>query len=474
MPLRYRNLSVSYLSIGQRAYVTDLGEVRVTRKAGSRRWPCWFVVMVTSLAYVGVVPGPASAEGRTERSSITITSNDGFNPANGVRSGSGTADDPFVISGWKVSSIRISDTDAYVVIRDNEISRLTLNWNGDRLTVVNNVIGDMRVNENVRRTGGPTSGRIANNTFRSVSQIRHFDGIFENNVVGKQGSTNLPFFGRPIVAFDGFNGARFRNNTLYGYLRVQLHGHHHSSSFSDHSHNHSAAGAQGEMGSVDHTKRYHTVSITGNTIHGNGNSALVYTDQVHAANDRTASSEQNQDLNKPHTHFTKVKLSNNKLVNGALRVDVFNSPDKLHPDKGSGLVDIKHNTISVARDLDDVFDEIHGINVRRARGLMLHIVGNAVTVTLDEGDPVTTRWARDAGIFLEDLDAADVMLTDNRVADAPFGIYASFFSESVHWSISDLKTSEVEQPVYWDESVKNPPERDGKSGEQSGHSHGDH
>jgi len=431
--------------------------------------------MLTALAYVGVVAGPAVADGsRVHRNSIVITSNDGFNPANGVRSGSGTAADPFVISGWRVSSVRISDTDAHVVVRDNEISRLTLNWIGGGVLVADNVVGDMRVNENVRRTGGPTSGRIANNTFRRVSQIRHFDGVFENNVVGQEGSTNLPFFEAPIVGFDGFNGARFRNNTLYGYLRVQLHGHHHGSSFSDHSHNHSAAGAKDEMGSVDHTNRYHTLSITGNTIHGNGSSALIYTDQVHSANDRTASSEQNEELNKPHTHHTKVKLANNKLVNGALEVDIFNAPDQRHVDKGSGTLDIKNNTISVARDLDDVFAEIHGINVRRARGLMLHVVGNTVTATLDEGDPVTTEWARDAGIFLHDLDAAHVVLADNRIAGAPFGIYASFFTESVHWSISDLETSEVEQPVYWDESVKNPPQRDARSSDQNGHSHDDH
>lgn len=42
-------------------------------------------------------------------------------PGSGVRSGDGSADNPYVISGWNVSGIIIQDTDAHVIIRNNTI-----------------------------------------------------------------------------------------------------------------------------------------------------------------------------------------------------------------------------------------------------------------------------------------------------------------------------------------------------------------
>ena len=48
----------------------------------------------------------------------------------------------------------LADTGKAVVIKNNEItSQLILNWNGPNVTVVDNRIGDLRVNQNVKRTG---------------------------------------------------------------------------------------------------------------------------------------------------------------------------------------------------------------------------------------------------------------------------------------------------------------------------------
>ncbi|HID73413.1 MAG TPA: hypothetical protein EYP43_00005, partial [Thermoplasmata archaeon] len=57
-----------------------------------------------------------------EHAPIVIVGDAGFTAANGVRSGSGTATDPYIIEGWDISSndsasISISNTTAHVVIR---------------------------------------------------------------------------------------------------------------------------------------------------------------------------------------------------------------------------------------------------------------------------------------------------------------------------------------------------------------------
>ncbi len=59
---------------------------------------------------------------------IVINGNYQFTAANGVVSGSGTVDDPYVISGWKIDAgysdygIRIHRTDRYFIIKNVEIS----------------------------------------------------------------------------------------------------------------------------------------------------------------------------------------------------------------------------------------------------------------------------------------------------------------------------------------------------------------
>lgn len=57
------------------------------------------------------------------RGSLRIEGDAGFTPENGVRSGSGTAEDPFVISNWSIAADRyfgilLRDTRAHVILRD--------------------------------------------------------------------------------------------------------------------------------------------------------------------------------------------------------------------------------------------------------------------------------------------------------------------------------------------------------------------
>lgn len=424
--------------------------------------------LVAAVSLLTVAPASASDERERRSQSIRIRGDAQFTPANGVRSGSGTPSDPYVISGWDVYEVNIADTDKHVTIVDNTIERLVLNWNGDRVSVVDNTVGDLRVNQNVRRTGAPTSGLITNNTFRVVGQLRHFDGEFAYNRVG-QSSSSLPFFTNRAVNFDGFHGSHFHHNTLYGYLEVRLHGHHHGSSYDDESHYHGppTAHQHGEHDghasdtSTDHTKRYHEVFVHDNTIHADGRYALVYTDSNHRGNDRTATSETNQELNKPHQHWTKVHLTDNKLIGAGLKVEYFNARDERHTNTNRGSVKVARNDIVVRRDMNsEPFDTQHGISVYSSVDVDLKLVDNQI-VYEESDDAVTaavSKLGRFAGISLRGFDKADILIARNSVAGFFYGVAASDMTASVFWQIVSLETHDVSEPVTYDSSVKNEPE----------------
>lgn len=436
-----------------------MADTRSTRRTRLRA----ALVLAVGLMATYVAPAQADPNERTERDSIQISGDRQFNPANGVRSGSGTAQDPYVISGWDTPSIEIRDTGAHVLITNNTTDQLVLNWNGPGVTVVDNVVGDLRVNQNVERTGAATGGLIADNQFGIVGQLRHFDGTFENNVVKGDSSAFGSVFSNKSVQFDGFHGSKFRNNTINGWVEVRLHGHHHGSSFDADSHHHGqGAGHEGhDMPEVDHTKRFHEVWVTNNTIKATGPYALLYTDTEHAANDRTAASEENQKLNAPHIHSTRVHLANNELVGAGIMVDVFNADDERHTGTNTGLVDIRNNKVSLVRELADnlLWGWKDGIRIQRAKDARVEIVGNKIV-----GEPRSDRdlldeqsSSSDGGIVLDDVDLANIYVADNSVTDMTFGVRASNMTKDVHWWISGLRTSGVDQPVYYDNSVANQP-----------------
>jgi hypothetical protein len=352
-----------------------------------------------------------------------------------------------------VGSIRIENTDRHVVIHNNTVTgQMVLNWIGDRAHVHGNEVGDLRVNQNKPRTGMPTSGVIAHNTFGVVGQLRHWDGIFERNVVGSPDK-----LGARAVNFDGFNGARFRNNSIFGYMDARLHGHHHSSGFEEASHQH-AGGHEGHA-SVDHTQRYHRVSITNNTIRTTAAYALAYLDTNHAANDRTAASEQEEALRLPHVHHTRVMFAGNRLMGAGILVNVFNAPDaRKHIRTAPGIVELRDNEITLGPDGFWSFRDLFGIEVRQAQDLDLVIDGNEVRGQEDDGlFAALDGRDRNAGIFVHDLDKADVSITRNKVLERTIGVRAESFTDSVRWVIRDLKTQGVDQRVYADESVKDSP-----------------
>lgn len=413
--------------------------------------------------------GPVGPRGGVEvRGDIVITANTEFTFERGVRSGSGTAEDPFVITGWEVPNVVVRDTSAHVVIRDNVIAgQLVLNWNGKHVKVHHNQIGDLRVNQNVERTGEATGGHMWANVIGSVGQLRHFGGEFNGNLIGSpEAVKNDPNV--RAVNFDGFHRARFHNNTIFGYLDLKLHGHYHGSSYSGASHSHDGSYEVDEYGiptdphaGHEHMRRFHQVFITDNTIYSPHAWALRYYDTPHAADDRTANSEEDKFLNGPHVHFTKVHLTNNKLIGGALMIDVFNAQDDNHFGYAPGTINVRRNQIALERDVEELTNGRHGILVRQARYLTLNITGNRVTGPNVLADNDLVKIEREiyngAGIRLDVLEEADVHIYDNRVANRKYGVHASNLPRSVHWWIDGLRVDNVKQDIYYDETVVRKP-----------------
>lgn len=424
----------------------------------------WAVVLTMALIG-GLLFTATPAAAGVEEGSVVIGNNSQFTQQNGVRHGKGTKQHPYVIEGWELSRLEIHDTNRYVVIRNNIISNLTLDWVGDRVKVVRNRIGDLRVNQNVERTGAATSGVIANNRFGNVGQLRHWDGLFANNVVGTpppDDGTQVDFGqgSNRIANFDGFNGARYRNNTFFGYVEIRLHGHHHSSGFAKDSHNHGPGKGNDRMG-LTHMKRYHQALFQENTIYATGPYGLIYTDSNHAGNDRTATSETNEALNDPHQHNTKVAFLDNKLVGSGIMVDIFNADDPKHLRTQTGSFTIKGNTINL-REYREMVDGWSmppvGIEVHEARDLHLNIANNRIAGPAPEAQRATIDQIGGhvaSGIELLDVEKAVIHLSDNVVTNRVAGIYARRFKR-VEWSINGLRTEGVETEVDYDGSSSQP------------------
>lgn len=121
------------------------------------------------------------APGTVPHPPIIINDNNGFNTLSGVRLGSGTASDPYVIEGWEMDSsnangITISNTDVYfairnVVVRSNSSSNL-VGYIGIQLTRVANgrIEGSTLTTNNL---GGPRI-KIMNSNHVTVSGNRIF------------------------------------------------------------------------------------------------------------------------------------------------------------------------------------------------------------------------------------------------------------------------------------------------------------
>ena len=93
------------------------------------RWMIWGMLATVLWGLLSISPSPSLALPPTSdelapHSPIVIRGNAAFTPANGVRSGSGTPEDPYIIAGWSIDAsgadwgIALFSTSAYVMIRN--------------------------------------------------------------------------------------------------------------------------------------------------------------------------------------------------------------------------------------------------------------------------------------------------------------------------------------------------------------------
>ncbi|HVL49615.1 MAG TPA: hypothetical protein VM889_13755 [Candidatus Thermoplasmatota archaeon] len=416
--------------------------------------------------------------------------------------GSGTLEDPFVITGLNVlHELHLKDTDQYYVIRENFFAgELRLNWNGDKVHVHHNYIDDLRVNENNPRTGDATGGLIEKNKMGIVGQIRHFDGVFRENEVGPAPSHPFrdvmddlgrltPWFrDRIVLNIDGFDGALFEDNVIVGYVEMQLHGHHHASCFDCHSHNH---GDKAKSAAHDHSIRYHEAAFRRNHVTVEEGAAFAYTDRGHAGDDRTARSEPDESLVGPHVHFTRISVEDNTFIGGPLVVDVFSADDRYHRnekqghahDDGEKQLDEDHeyagsfmilrNSVTfAAKDrttgLRWVDAPMDAILVRGTKDVDFLIEGNNVELSNARSSsavalvPVFGKHLgadAPAGVRLEGVRAANVAIVQNSIAGTQYGIAATEMDKATAWTVVGNVFRDVGEDIHYDESVQRAPTR---------------
>jgi hypothetical protein len=393
----------------------------------------------------GTIPSELDALTKLERrSSIAIRNDSQFNPANGVRSGTGTFDNPFVISGWDVDTVLIADTSKAFEFKENRVtSILVLDWTGQGGYVHHNDIANLRTNRNVPRSGDATAAVIENNRIAEVQELRHFDGELRDNVIG----TPLPLGATQpevILNIAGVNGAGIHDNTIYGGVDMKLHGHHHSDAPNGTSHNHGTPdNATMAAQHMDHQMRYDSFDFYQNHVIDD-RFGLRYNDLNHAADDRTAASEQEPDLDLPHVHHTFITIRDNVIEGAALSLVVVNAPDPLHLAGESALVDVRNNTIVKPMTGD-------GILLQDVRNATVHIHGNHV-------DPSVSGASGASAIFLARFHNTTIMIDGNDLGADGYGIRASQFDASTTWIVGPNDDAAT-HPVYWDSTVANPPQQ---------------
>ncbi|MCA1812769.1 MAG: hypothetical protein LC624_02320, partial [Halobacteriales archaeon] len=306
--------------------------------------------------------------------------------AKGVFAGSGTREDPYVLDGVRVDrDLSISDTDSYLVLRNSIVGgQLTLNWDGQHVHAHHLRVADLRINENVKRTGDNTGGLLENNAIAFIGQMRHFAGVFQANQVGPRPQNAIAsFLGDEGVAnvedgevwnFDGFDLAEVHDNDVEGLVDIKLHGHYHGDCFLCLGHSHA-----GQEPQHDHTTRWTSLEFRDNRIHVLQGTALLYRDTPHAGDDRTAASETSPALDMPHVHHTLIRLERNTM-DGPLEVKVFNSKDERHLNGSEGWLDILGNRITLPSQpgLLPMDQPTIGMDLHDARGVHLAVRDNVI------------------------------------------------------------------------------------------------
>lgn len=407
----------------------------------------------------GKIPAMTDALTTLERrQSIVIGEDSAFNPANGVRSGSGTYDDPWVISGWFVDVVLIKDTTAAFEFKENYVNDiLILDWTGQGGYVHHNLVSNLRTNRNVERVGAASATVIEHNEIHRIQELRHFDGLVRNNTIGKEDL--LPLLANGVALnIAGLNGAGIHDNVIRGGVDMKIHGHHHSDRPGISSHNHGKADeTQNESHVEDHQVRYIDFLFYNNHI-VDDKFGMRYNDLNHAGDDRTATSEEEPDLELPHIHHTRVTIRHNVIDGATLRVATLNAQDERHLPGETATIEIAHNKILAPTAGD-------GIVVQDVRNAEVLIHDNVV----ERGQ---LQIMATSAVYLLRFSNTTVTVDKNSFGDYDFGVRAREFDNTTRWVVAANRGAD--EPVYWDNSVAHPPmgAPDEHAGHEHGHSHG--
>lgn len=206
--------------------LTVLGNLKRRLKVGAEGFKCTplstlIIVSLMALAILLLSVGSSSASpgGLTPRAPIGISGNDGFIPASGVTSGSGTENDPYIIENWAIDAstghgIWIQNTTAHFIIRNCLVK------NGDYGIYLKNVVSG-RVencvfsnNSNGIYLSSSSNNLISNNTCSSngygIILYHSSSNTFSNNIFEDCGI----WIGGYTVSH--FNSHVMENNTVNG------------------------------------------------------------------------------------------------------------------------------------------------------------------------------------------------------------------------------------------------------------------
>jgi hypothetical protein len=410
--------------------------------------------------------------------------------AEGYLTGEGTPSSPYVLEDFYVNDeLSITSINRSLIVREGYVAgQLRLNYVGESLYVHHVFAEDLRINENIKRTGPNTGGLFHDNEFLFVGQIRHFTGEFTQNQIGPRpagavaeylGDAGVSTVAPEVVFnFDGFHGADIHHNRFLGMVDIKLHGHNHADCFvcdvHDHSDEREFPDGEHDHSSVDpangfdsrHSVRYVSLLFRDNRIEVPSGLALRYHDRNHAGDDRRANSEPNPRLEDPHVHYQDVTLRANTLVGGGLLIDVFNAADDRHPVQNLGVLRLLDNDILVHYDRDAIGRTatlVKGIEVRLADGLQLLARDNEVGfVKMQRPEPgsallgVLDREPELRGFHISTAQASNLTFQENRVEVGDIGLFAQSLSATVHWS---LWGNEFHTTHPWrGQNVENPPE----------------
>lgn len=396
--------------------------------------------------------------------------------SSGFTTGNGTLQDPYVIEHVYVAGdLYIQDTDACFIVRETWIGgQLTLNWNGQCVHVHHNHVRDLRVNENIRRVGYATGGFIEDNEIEIVGQLRHYDGVFQRNEVGPASADSLwdqvlettPLLSQRLLIanIDGFNQGLIRDNTFHGSVDLDFHGHHHGAGFfAPHSHYHGDDPKNYTLHDHDHTERWTSVEFTGNIVIDREGYGLRYEDRNHAGDDRTARSEQVEELDDPHFHRTDVVISGNEVRGAGIWVDVFNADDSRHEERNDGWLTIEDNIVRVEEREEEIpffstaYQPYVGFQIDLAKEVEIVLRGNqAFYLPAEEGGlPLLSSGPVVSGYEVDRLKDAHLVVEDNRADGFDIGLHLRSF-EDVSWRASGNDFGDAEEPVRSDDSVPEP------------------